>query len=407
MISVLIVEDDKSKRAKIVNAISAGDFKSEIHIVEAASVATAAANLEQSHFDLMILDVQLPKRDNESAHPENGAELLRQVQVRSTFHRPTHIVGLTGYGDVFDRYSQQFAEFNWTLLLYDNTSDGWQRRLSARLEYIRAGKEIEQNKDYQSDLGIVVALEDVELRAVLALDAGWERHRVAGDDTIYYTGQFKSKEKSLTVVAAAAIQMGMPASTALAVKMCSAFRPRYLAMTGIAAGVKGAFGDVMIADKAWDYGSGKNKLIEMDGGELSPKFEPAPTAIPLDPDLIAKIGAFRRNDQITRQIEARWTGDRAPEKLATHYGPIASGASVLENPSMVEAIKNQDRKLIGVEMEAYGIFLAARICPAPRPKAIVMKSISDFANPRKDDRWQFYAAFTSAQYLYEFSLAEL
>ncbi|MNU11754.1 hypothetical protein D3C72_2598600 [compost metagenome] len=48
-------------------------------------------------------------------------------------------------------------------------------------------------------------------------------------------------------------------------------------------------------------------------------------------------------------------------------------------------------------MEAYGVFAAAHEAPHPQPKVIVLKSVCDFANPEKNDSYQEYAAYTSAQ----------
>jgi nucleoside phosphorylase len=60
------------------------------------------------------------------------------------------------------------------------------------------------------------------------------------------------------------------------------------------------------------------------------------------------------------------------------------------------------RKVVGLEMEAYAIFQAAHLAREPRPKVLIAKSVSDFANSRKNDDAQQYAAFTSARFIYEF-----
>lgn len=56
--------------------------------------------------------------------------------------------------------------------------------------------------------------------------------------------------------------MGMPAAASLAMKMIMTFRPAFVGMVGVAAGVKGRtnFGDVIAADPTWDYGSGKHAV---------------------------------------------------------------------------------------------------------------------------------------------------
>ena len=80
-------------------------------------------------------------------------------------------------------------------------------------------------------------------------------------------------------------------------------------------------------------------------------------------------------------------------------GPVASGAVVLEDTSTVELIQSQNRKTIGVEMEAYGVLSAVFYLGQTDTRAIVLKSVCDFADPAKGDEWQAYAAYTSAQYL--------
>ncbi|MGA8792740.1 MAG: hypothetical protein WB498_07425, partial [Candidatus Binatus sp.] len=88
-------------------------------------------------------------------------------------------------------------------------------------------------------------------------------------------------------------------------------------------------------------------------------------------------------------------------------GPIASGASVVQSQPLVRQIESHNRKVIGVEMETYGVFLAARLCRKPRPVAMSFKSVADFADLSKSDKYQDYAAFTSANFLYEFALDSL
>jgi nucleoside phosphorylase len=49
------------------------------------------------------------------------------------------------------------------------------------------------------------------------------------------------------------------AASVLSMKMINRFRPRYIVMVGIVAGIKGKgnYGDILVIDHSWDYGSGK------------------------------------------------------------------------------------------------------------------------------------------------------
>lgn len=80
-------------------------------------------------------------------------------------------------------------------------------------------------------------------------------------------------------------------------------------------------------------------------------------------------------------------------------GPLASGASAVAEKSMSAEIAGQHRKLLGVEMEAYGILAAAEEATTPRPEAIVLKGVSDYLDETKDDSMQRCAAYTSAAVL--------
>ena len=166
------------------------------------------------------------------------------------------------------------------------------------------------------------------------------------------------------------------------------------------------FGDILIADQSWDYGSGKLR-----GDPYDPKssiFAPAPNYIRIDSRLKEAIEHFitRRKDLIAA-IQVRWPGNPVESVLKARVGPVASGAAVLESGSTIEEIRKHNRKLVGVEMETYGMYLAASVAPAPRPGFFSAKSVCDFGVPPKTDEYQKYAAFTSANFIREFYMHNL
>ena len=72
------------------------------------------------------------------------------------------------------------------------------------------------------------------------------------------------------------------------------------------------------------------------------------------------------------------------------------GASVVGDPEMTKLIIEQHRKLMGIEMESYGVLAAAEESPLPLPEAFSIKSVSDFGDDDKSDAYQKYAAYTSS-----------
>jgi nucleoside phosphorylase len=266
-----------------------------------------------------------------------------------------------------------------------------------------------ENKTQESkcDIAIVTALADLELRSVLSLPAGWEEFSIQGDDTVYYKGVFKGERGELKVVAACTMRMGMPPATALSMKLISLFSPEYIAIVGIAAGVKGGkhFGDILITDETWDWGSGKT-IHNSESGETI--FESSSKHMPLNGRLFNKFKKYETKRGFIDTIQEEYQGDKDESiKLNIHIGPTASGSSVLSSQPDVDKIKIQNRKLIGIEMEAYGVFCAAEYCGAPKPLAFSIKSISDFGDNEKKDSFRKYAAYTSSRFLYNFAINEL
>jgi nucleoside phosphorylase len=375
----------------------------KVQVDIAGTLYDAGLALERAQYDLMILDMSIPPRPKEQPVSDGGMRLMQNIKTRTTYHRPTHIIGLTAYDELITKHGSEMEEDMWFLIKYSDESDEWVCRLGARLIHIAEANLPLRDHGYDYDVAIVNALEEVELDAVLALPANWKTCVTTGDDTIYRVGEFREGKRTLRVVAAAALEMGMPAATALSMKMISRFRPRYIAMTGITAGVKGSFGDIVVASQVWDYGAGKSRR----SARTASKFFPAPNYIPLDPLLKAKFAYFGLKKNVLPSIKATWDGTRIKTELKAKLGPMASGAAVVENKRLIGEIVNHNRKLAAVEMESYGVFLAAMVSPKPRPLAMAIKSICDFGDVKKDDRYQLYAAYTSSRYLHAFALSEL
>ena len=66
-----------------------------------------------------------------------------------------------------------------------------------------------------------------------------------------------------------------------------------------------------------------------------------------------------------------------------------------ENTVMMASFHNTK----GIEMEAYGVAYAAAHAADPKPFVIIAKSVCDFADERKDDSYQKFAAYTSCGFV--------
>lgn len=127
------------------------------------------------------------------------------------------------------------------------------------------------------------------------------------------------------------------------------FNPRIALLVGIAAGIKDVrIGDVLIADKAYGYESGKE---DADG-----RFKARPLVEPLSGELLARAEALGRGTAWKRR-----THDGAPE-ARIFIGPIAAGEKVIasvDNPSY-QRLKTHFNDTLGLELESIGFATTLR-----------------------------------------------
>lgn len=227
----------------------------------------------------------------------------------------------------------------------------------------------------------------------------WRRCHIRGDRQQYYETSFIDKNgRSQRVVTCQQSVMGMPAATALATKASMLFHPRYLIMCGIAAGLgansKQLYGDVLVPDVVWDYSTGKvvgPNESEIRFGDIG--FLPRPQALALDSDLAALIGRLSKPGACEFEVQ---------------IGPLACGTSVMANQRAVDMrVRSLYPDTVGLDMESYGVFLAASTVPDPKPRALVVKSVCDYANEEKSDQYQTFAAFTSSRFVEYLLTSEL
>ncbi|MEO8467740.1 MAG: hypothetical protein ABI640_20640 [Gammaproteobacteria bacterium] len=381
-----LIVDDEYGKVRVVTSILATLGQDDCEVVMSAH--EALEKIEIAQYDLMIIDLQIPPRLGETVDPTGGQALLELLELKSGIRFPTHIIGITAFQESLDACSAFFRSRGWALILGVDNEDELTTILGAKIRHAT----LSGNK---YDVAIVTAVEEVELRAVLSLPCSWEAMSLAADCNVYHVGEFRIAEhQSVSVIATGCARVGMAHAAATSMKMCLKFQPKILLMVGITAGIAGKteVGDVIVADPTWDWGS--SKLTTTDG---RPTIMNEPYQISLNPRMRALARSYAQDRQRLDEIQGAWKGSNRPDhKICVHVGPVASGAAVLEDPAIVDRINEQHRKTIGIEMEAYGVMTAAGCLGNKAPVPIVVKSVSDFANPWKDDKWQSYAAYTSA-----------
>lgn len=245
----------------------------------------------------------------------------------------------------------------------------------------------------------LIAVTDTEIGAVKKMYADWKPLQIPGDKQEYHETVFtcKESEEQQKIVWARQKEMGMTAAAALSMKIIEQFRPRYLIMVGIAAGVsykrqrEQLYGDVIAADMIWNYASGKfvsPEKAEIQYGNVG--FISRPSVITMDPEIKGYIEKAAKSPE---------------NQCYLHIGPMACGTAVVANSEVLaKQVHSKYEGTAGLDMESYGVAYAAENASEPRPKAIILKSICDMADSEKSDQYQKFAAYTSCEFaklLYE------
>ena len=390
---VLLVDDEYEKVREISRLLHASFPDARISHESTAHAGRMA--LRSTAFDLLVIDLNLPAVVGSAPDREGGIAFFDLIGLDGDAHLPSDVLFVTGREDLIEEAAAKCIERGVMLCRYTNSSNLWKDILLGRMKFI-ALRRARAPFEKPVDVAIVTALRRPELEAVLQLPYAWGAARLQNDPTTYHVGSLSRSDRNISVVAACAQRKGMASAAALACRVASVYRPRFLLMLGICAGVKGRtnFGDVIIADPAWDWGSGKQSQT----ASGSPVFQASPYQRPLNTKVSQLASEMADDPQTIQKIRSRWKGTSPPGELTVRVGPMASGASVVADSSTAAVIAAQQRDLLAIEMEAYAVMAAAEYSPEPVPIAVVIKSVCDHADPDKNDNWQEFASQTSASF---------
>jgi nucleoside phosphorylase len=264
-----------------------------------------------------------------------------------------------------------------------------------------------QQADFDTDVAFICALQSPEFDALVKALGGESAWNEAGNPKFPHV--YRSTEiatvagKRLRVVGTTATSMGLTAAAIATSHLVLQFRPRLVVMVGIAAGTRSGnkqFGDVLVADPSVDYNSGK---VVFEKGIRG--FQPDPYPIGLNPRLRSVLNRYRSNSEVFASIRKKWKGQHPPVANRVHIGPVGAADQVIDDASRVLEIQQNWRKLIGVEMETYGVYRACYEAPDPKPRVVSFKAVCDFA-AEKSDSWQGYAAYCAAEFAVRFIASE-
>lgn len=389
MLSALIVDDDSYKLSAVEAALIDLGVSSE-EITKAQDAAAARRAMHGKKYDLLLLDVLLPARSSSSPSGDVSIDLLRQILEDQTIVAPRHIVGITADNFAIEVHGEEFRSLTTQVLRVDPASDSWKSSLKIIVNLCRASTSPEC---YNYDVCVLTALRNPEYQAVIDFwPAEWTDEIHLSKGVFFRSGKVDAGGHLVRVACAHSTSMGLVAATDVTGKVLRTLRPRVLLMTGICGGVGSglSIGDLVVAEKAWDWQSGKY----LPGGDFQSSVDQKDAA----PDLVSRARQLERS---LPTLDSLWRGPRPGSRITLHVAPMVSGSAVLTDARMHDLLRAQHRKVAAVDMEAYGVYFAAHMADAPFPSVLCVKGVSDLADAEKQDWAQTYCSFASAAFALE------
>ena len=404
MINILIMDDGTEKVSRIQSVLTGMCMVPPETIDIARSLNSGRRKLFEKFYDLLILDLVLPINDGEEIEPNKSEGFIDELYRIGRLKKPTYVIGLSQYEERVTANHKLFDLKLWKLIHYDLKIADWEQILQNAVESILSTKEqllnsIKSQNKY--DVGIICALSEEFEQMKIASNLEWKKINIEGFSNDFYTAELRTElGNTLRIIAGRNNMAGMQAASVMASCMYSLFNVHTIFMTGICAGFKRDeyddidFGDIFIAESEYDYGSGK--LDEND------EFKKDYKGIECDFDLKTKINTFIEEKHPENLINAALESKNMnlmKKNPLIHFRPGACGSYVVANQGFMNKLLETNRKLRGLDMEGYGLYMASHILGK---KCLMIKSVSDFADNNKGDLYHRMCSYSSAWFLFEY-----
>lgn len=130
-ISILIVDDDLNKISSIIKTIKEV-FTETLSISQAICVQEAIENLQTKEFHLLITDLQMPLKYDDTPNDNGGKSLIKELyRKRNNINVPMYIVGLTQFEELKNTF-----EGVWKIWHFDSSSEIWKINLRDLIHHI-------------------------------------------------------------------------------------------------------------------------------------------------------------------------------------------------------------------------------------------------------------------------------
>ena len=225
------------------------------------------------------------------------------------------------------------------------------------------------------------------------------------DSTIYYTSEITTPKKTYKILIPFPYAIGIEAAAALATKVISTYRPKYIFMSGICAGNKNVtkIGDIIVAEKSLNL----HGIVTLEKGDTSPDKKFMHNVSSINGHIKNKLELFSTSSAIKLIKKSYPNKTKFDTELKCHVGLLVSGSSLMRSSKTMEEINSTYLGVKGLDMETYGLYYAStQVFKDYAPNFVSIKSVSDFGDDSTHkistaDRKE-YALFTSSHALRSF-----
>lgn len=407
MIKVLVMDDTPEKLEKIKSVLKERCLLKEDDITTAVSINGGRRLLSENIYDLLILDLVMPVADGEEVREEGQSEtFINEMSRIGRLNKPIYIIALTQYEQKIEELRETYAKKLWKLIHYDLKETDWEDILQEAVDSIIVAKNqlVEAiKKDTTYDVGILCALGEEFEQMKIAVSSNWIHLTEANAPFELYSTQVRTEYgHTIRIVGCCCNAAGMQSTSVAASYLYSRFSVPLVIMTGFCAGFKvdGVnYGDLFIAESEYDYGSGK--LVKKEDEQ---KLKPEPKQIPCPYSLIGKIRAFISEEDMESTLynELKRVNLLLEEMSVPkiHVQPGACGSYVVGDEAfMNRLLEESNRKLRGLDMEGYGLYMAGHML---NREFVLIKGMADYADSSKGDKFHKTCSYGSAWFVAQY-----
>ena len=278
---------------------------------------------------------------------------------------------------------------------------------------------------------VIITVREEEFEAVLQRIP--ERETVEGGKQLYEYCRFRNSMGMETGVAVVrSVGQGPNSAQSVTRDTIEDLDPGWLILTGIAGAVPAnefSLGDVCLASRLNDFSvsaaiEGKLPEYQQTGGPMHRDVErllgwlPAKREQMGDWNSESSIGRRKPDVQIPKDVSSlalygpldvkrrtlqslcRHFSPENPKSTKFHIGPGATAGVLMKDTELLERWQKSSRHLTHVEMEAGGVFEAARHGGEREYPLLCVRGISDIIGFRRDPDWTEFACHSAAAFVH-------